>query len=110
MILHQINLSMDSTTCLNRQHGMFIVGVFSYVFSFTSFTVVLDSSSAYGQAVCSCKAPKQFSSDALSSRHLFSSATAMAASAPGVLEGFELAVLGFFSDFFRFEFHVKFLI
>ena len=60
---------------------MFIVGVFSYGFSFTSFTVVLDSSSAYGEAVCVFKAPKQFSSDALSSRFLFSSATAMAASA-----------------------------
>ena len=46
---------------------MFIVGVFSYVFSFTSFTVVLDSSSAYGEAVCIFRAPKQFSSDALSS-------------------------------------------
>ena len=40
------------STCLSRQNGMFIVGVFSYVFSFTSFTVVLDSSSAYGEAVC----------------------------------------------------------
>ena len=86
MILHRINLFMDSTTCLNRQNGMSIVGVFSYVFSFTSFTVVLDSSSAYGQAVCIFKAPNQLSSDALSSRHLFSSATAMAASAPDVFQ------------------------
>ena len=46
-------------------------------------------------------------------RAFFSShlhATPMAASAPGVLQGFGLAVLGFFSDFFRFKFHVKFLI
>ena len=47
----------------------------------------------------------------ISSRHLFSSATVMAASAPGVLQGFGLAVLGFFSDnFFMFGFHVKFFI
>ena len=74
---------------------------FPIFFSFTSFTVVLDSSSAYGEAVCIFKAPKRFSSDALSSRHLFSSATAMAASAPGVLAGLGLAVLGLFSDFFQ---------
>ena len=72
------------------------------MFSFTSFTVVLDSPNClYGEAVCIFKAPKQFSSDALSSRLLFSYAIAMAASAPGVLQGFGLAVLGFFSDFFQ---------
>ena len=47
--------------------GCTFVVVFSYVFSFTLFTVVLDSSSAYGEAVCIFRAPKQFSSDALSS-------------------------------------------
>ena len=40
-------------------------------------------------------------------RAFFSShlhATPMAASAPGVLQGFGLAVLGFFSDFFQVQF------
>ena len=46
------------------------------------------------------QAPKQFSPDVLSSRDLFSSATAMAASAPDVLQGFGVAVLCFFLDFF----------
>ena len=46
--------------------------------------------------VCIFKAPKQFSSDALSSRLLFASATTMAASAPDVSQGFGLSVLGFF--------------
>ena len=49
--------------------------------------------------MCILQTPKQFSPDVLSSRHLFSSATAMAASAPDVLQGFGVAVLGFFSDF-----------
>ena len=51
--------------------------------------------------MCICQAPKQFSSDALSSRLLLSDAIAMAASAPDVLQGFGLVVLGFFSDFFQ---------
>ena len=51
--------------------------------------------------MCIFQAPKQFSPDVLSSRYLFSSATAMAASAPGVLQGFGVAVLGFCSDFFH---------
>ena len=50
--------------------------------------------------MCIFQAPKQFSPDVLSSRHLFSSATAMAASAPDVLAGFGLAVLVFFLRIF----------
>ena len=42
----------------------------------------------------------------ISSRHLFSSATVMAASAPDVLQGFGLTILGFISDIF---FHVRVL-
>ena len=61
--------------------------------------------------MCIFQAPKQVSPDVFYSRHLFSSATAMAAPAPDVLEGFGLAVLGFFSNFFFMDrFHVNFLI
>ena len=60
--------------------------------------------------MCIFHAPKQFSQDVLSSRHLFSSATAMAASAPDVLQGFRLAVWGSFKNLFMFGLHVKFLI
>ena len=60
--------------------------------------------------MCIIQAPKQFSLDVLSSRQLFLSATAMAVSSPGVLQGFGLPVLGFFSHFFMFGFHVKLLI
>ena len=64
----------------------------SPVFSFTLFTVLLDASLIDDQAMCVflLKAPKQFSSDLLSSRYLLS--CAIDASAPGDLRGVGLAV------------------
>ena len=57
-------------------------GVFP-VFSFTLFTVLLDASSTDGMCVFLVKAPKQFSSDQLSSGYVISSV--VDASAPGDL-------------------------
>ena len=53
---------------------MFIVEVFSYVFYFTSFTVVLDASSAYGEAVTVCVFLKHQSSS-LQTRFLLDSSS-----------------------------------
>ena len=65
------------------------------VFSFTLFTVLLDASLTDGQATCVClfKAPKQFSSDLLSSGYIISSA--IGGSAPDDLRGVGLAVFLF---------------
>ena len=83
----------------------------SPVFSFTLFTVLLDASLTDGKAVCLFlfKAPKQFSSNLLSSGYLVSST--IDASAPDHLRGVGLeCFLVRFRLFAVFRFHVVFLI
>ena len=100
--------------CLSRANELYHWSLrvcVSPVFSFTFFTVLLDASLTDGKAMCVFlfKAPKQFSSDLLSSGYLLSSA--IDASAPGDLRGVGLA--GFlvrFILFAVFRFHVILLI
>ena len=91
--------------------SLIIAGVCFPCFSFTLFTVLLDASLTDGKAMCVFlfKAPKQLSSDLLSSGYFFSSA--IDTSAPGDLRGVGLAVFRVrFKRFAMFRFHVIVLI
>ena len=82
---------MDSTTylfiCVGKRFNemvIIIVGVFS-LFSLSHRLLLYCMHLQRILKVCIFQVPKQFSPVVLTSRHLFSSATAMAASAPDVL-------------------------
>ena len=69
--------------CLSRQNEMVIVVSLSRrLLLYWMHLLAIERLCVFFQA------PKQFSPDMLSSRHLFSSTTAVAASAPDVLQGF----------------------